>query len=211
MSDALDYLLATRSDAMQPYFEFLKQAGSRLDPKTRALISVITKVTSRTEGGFRQYLVRALRSGATAEEILDALLMAFPAIGLSGLVWAVDIILDMDIPEFRAAVMGREIGWRRVAGLTELEEGEAVPVYAEDERLVYVVRRPEAEPVLYDGRCPHQMSALPARLQQGMTLTCPKHGWKFDLADGGACISGGKRGLRELPARVEDGVLYGYW
>ncbi|MBT8447969.1 MAG: Rieske 2Fe-2S domain-containing protein [Gammaproteobacteria bacterium] len=211
MSNALDYLLAARPEAMQPYFEFLKQAGSRLDPKTRALISVITKVTSRTETGFRQYLVRALRTGATAEEILDALLMAFPAIGLSGLVWAVDIISAMDIPEFRADALGRPVAWRRVAALSELDDGEAVSVSAEDGRLVYVVRRPGSEPVLYDGRCPHQMSALPSRLQQGMTLTCPAHGWKFDLAAGGACISGGKRGLRELPGKTEDGVLYGYW
>ena len=35
-------------------------------------------------------------------EVLDALLMAFPALGLAKIIWAVDIILDMNIPGFRA-------------------------------------------------------------------------------------------------------------
>ena len=83
MSDALDYLVKARPDAVGHYFRFLKAAGAKLDPKTRALISVITKVHSQTERGFRQYLVRALNEGATPAEVLDALLMAFPALGMA--------------------------------------------------------------------------------------------------------------------------------
>ncbi|MFI4931971.1 MAG: carboxymuconolactone decarboxylase family protein, partial [Burkholderiales bacterium] len=99
MSDALAYLLKARPDALGHYFKFLKQCGKHLDPKTRNLISVITKVHAQTDRGFRQYLGRALREGCTPMEVLDALLMAFPALGLAKIVWAVDIILDMDIPE----------------------------------------------------------------------------------------------------------------
>ena len=40
MSDALNYLLAARPEAMTHYFAFLKDAGKHLDPKTRNLISV---------------------------------------------------------------------------------------------------------------------------------------------------------------------------
>jgi len=65
MSDALGYLIKSRPEAMKSYFSFLKEAGKHLDPKTRSLISVITKVDSQTEKGFRQYLPRALRDGAT--------------------------------------------------------------------------------------------------------------------------------------------------
>ena len=101
MSDALSYLVKARPEAMGAYFRFLKDAGSRLDPKTRNLISVITKVYAQTENGLRQYLKRALREGATADEVLDALLMAFPALGLAKIVWAVDAILKMDLPEFQ--------------------------------------------------------------------------------------------------------------
>src|SRR5512144_642711 len=100
MSDALDFLVRARPQAMGHYLAFLKDCGSRLDPRTRNLISVITKVHAQTERGLRQYLQRALREGCTAEEVLDALLMAFPALGLAKIVWAVDVILAMNLPQF---------------------------------------------------------------------------------------------------------------
>jgi nitrite reductase/ring-hydroxylating ferredoxin subunit/alkylhydroperoxidase/carboxymuconolactone decarboxylase family protein YurZ len=107
MSDALNFLAKARPDAMAHYLAFLKTCGTRLDPKTRDLISVITKVHNQTERGLRQYLERALKDGCTAEEIVDALLMAFPALGLSKIVWAVDVILAMKLPEFeRLAAAG---------------------------------------------------------------------------------------------------------
>ena len=80
MSDALNYLVAARPDAIGPYFKFLKEAGKNLDTRTRDLISVITKVDAQTEGGFRQYLSRALHNGASPNEVIDALLMAFPTL-----------------------------------------------------------------------------------------------------------------------------------
>src|SRR5512138_570399 len=100
MSDALTYLAKARPEAVGHYLAFLKDCGARLDPKTRNLISVITKVHAQTENGLRQYLRRALREGASADEVLDALLMAFPALGLAKIVWAVDVILKMELPEF---------------------------------------------------------------------------------------------------------------
>ena len=73
MSNALSYLMKARPEAMGAYFSFLKDTGKHLDPKTRSLISVITKVDSQTERGLRQYLPRALRDGATPMEVLDAI------------------------------------------------------------------------------------------------------------------------------------------
>ena len=73
MSDALTYLVKARPQEMAAYFTFLKGAGKHLDPKTRNLISVITKVHAQTENGLRQYLKRALREGATADEVVPAL------------------------------------------------------------------------------------------------------------------------------------------
>ena len=106
MSDALNYLVKARPEAMGHYFAFLKDCGTRLDPKTRSLISVITKVHAQTERGLRQYLMRALADGCTPAEVLDALLMAFPALGLAKIVWAIDVILALDLPEFQPAAMG---------------------------------------------------------------------------------------------------------
>ena len=51
MSDALSYLIKARPEAMTAYFAFLKDTGKHLDPKTRSLISVITKIDAQTESG----------------------------------------------------------------------------------------------------------------------------------------------------------------
>src|SRR3990172_9524265 len=106
MSDALNYLMKVRPEAMQSYFDFVKKSGKHLDKKTRALISVITKVDNQTETGFKQYLSRALQGGATADEIIDALFAAFPILGLSKIIWAIDIIIELDVPEFRPEMLG---------------------------------------------------------------------------------------------------------
>lgn len=207
MSDAIDYLLQARPEAMQPYFSFLKQAGKKLDPKTRALISVISKVNSRTERGFRQYLTRALRAGCSADEILDALLAAFPIIGLTGLTWATDIILDMDLPEFQPEALGREPQWHAVTRLSELEEG--VSRLACDNRELFIYRQDDLIKI-YDSRCPHQVTNIPRLALNDCTLTCPKHEWQFDIRSG-ECIAKGNRPLTEFEHKIEDGRLLAYW
>lgn len=207
MSDAIDYLLQARPEAMKPYFTFLKQAGNKLDPKMRALISVITKVHGRTERGFRQYLTRALRTGCTPDEVLDALLAAFPVIGLTGLVWAVDIILEMDLPEFQPHMLGREPEWHDVTGINELENG--VTRLACDDRELFIYRDGDKVNV-YDSRCPHQVTNIPQLALQGCILTCPKHEWQFDIRTG-ECVAKGNRPLNQFEYKIENGRLLVYW
>ncbi|GAB4176509.1 MAG: hypothetical protein OHK0026_17700 [Rhodocyclaceae bacterium] len=208
MSDALSYLVKVRPDAMLPYFKFLKEAGRHLDPKTRNLISVITKVHAQTENGFRQYLVRALREGASADEILDALLMAFPALGLAKIVWATDLLLEMDIPEFRPALLGAPAQWHDVMAAGEVLEGEAIHRECDGRRLF--VYRAGGEIRVYDSRCPHQVTDIPHLALEGTRLTCPKHHWAFDIASG-QCVEKGDRPLTRFEHRVEDGRLLAYW
>jgi nitrite reductase/ring-hydroxylating ferredoxin subunit len=43
---------------------------------------------------------------------------------------------------------------------------------------------------VYDSRCPHQTTDIPHLALQGHTLTCPKHGWVFDIRSGD-CIAKG--------------------
>ena len=208
MSDALSYLLAARPDAMKPYFKFLKEAGRHLDPKTRDLISVITKVHAQTEGGFRQYLSRALREGCTPNEILDALLMAFPALGLAKIVWAIDIIRDMDIPEFHPQRLDSEPRWHEVMGMAEIPFDEIA--YAEcDGRNLFIYRSGDSLNV-YDSRCPHQVTNIPELALEGEKLTCPKHNWAFDITTG-ECIEKGSHPLKQFEKKVENGRLLAYW
>lgn len=209
MSDALNYLIQARPETMGHYFKFLKETGKHLDPKTRNLISVITKVHAQTERGFRQYLGRALREGCTPMEVLDALLMAFPALGLAKIIWATDIILDMGIPGFAPeALRGAPPKWRDVMAAADLPDGEVTRVEC-DGRGLFVYRTKRSYQV-YDSRCPHQTTDIPHLALKGTTLTCPKHQWAFDIRSGD-CIKKGKTPLTRFESKVVKGRLMVRW
>jgi len=205
MSDALNYLLKVRPDEMKSYFSFVKQAGEHLDPKTRAIISVITKVDNQTETGFRQYLVRALRVGVSADEIIDSLFAAFPTLGLSKIIWAVDIILAMEIPEFDPESLGQNKEWHEVIAIDALKEDEVTYVHADDRDLFIYYGNETAK--VFDSRCPHQVTNIPELALEDCILTCPKHKWKFDIRTG-ECI---EKGNRPLESRVVEGRLEACW
>jgi nitrite reductase/ring-hydroxylating ferredoxin subunit/alkylhydroperoxidase/carboxymuconolactone decarboxylase family protein YurZ len=208
MSDALTYLLKARPDALGHYFAFLKDAGKHLDPKTKNLISVITKVHAQTDRGFRQYLGRALREGCTPAEILDALLMAFPALGLAKIIWAVDIILDMNIPEFTPEALAGTSRWHDVMACTGVKDGDVTRTEC-DERGLFIYRDKETFTV-YDSRCPHQSTNIPHLALEGSTLTCPKHQWAFDVKSGD-CIKKGNRPLKRFESKIAEGRLLAFW
>lgn len=209
MSRALTFLTKARPEAMGAYFAFLKDNGSRLEPKTRALISVITKAAVQTEKGLLQYTTKALEAGATPEEILDALMMAFPALGLSRIVWAVDVLIDNGVEGFGDAADtgpdGEEID---VCALDALPPGRTVKV------------RPHGHPVLLtrvgDGVrahravCTHQGMELMESGIRGTQVTCAQHGWTFDLPEG-SCPRGEKFALAELGAEVRAGRVFVRW
>jgi nitrite reductase/ring-hydroxylating ferredoxin subunit/alkylhydroperoxidase/carboxymuconolactone decarboxylase family protein YurZ len=208
MSDALNYLIKARPDAVGHYFKFLKESGKYLDPKTRNLISVITKVHAQTERGFRQYLGRALREGCSPMEVLDALLMAFPALGLAKIIWATDIILSMNIPGFDPDAMNQEARWHDLIAVDDLPLEQATPVDS-DGRNLFIYRSAQAIHV-YDSSCPHQSTNIPFLALQGTKLTCPKHHWEFDITDG-SCTEEGRCALKEWPNKVDNGRLLALW
>ena len=203
MSDALNYLLQIRPAAMESYFDFIKKSGTHLDTKTRALVSVITKVDNQTETGFRQYLVRALQAGVTPDQIIDALLVAFPTLGLSKIIWAIDIILAMDIPEFRPEALQTPTAWHDVMPVSDIREG--VSKHTSGGRDLIIFKKGRKVRV-YDSLCPHQATAIAVTSATQNTLTCSKHGWKFDVATG-ACVEKGNRPLRQFETKIENGVV----
>ncbi len=209
MSSALSYLIKARPEAMKAYFTFLKDTGKHLDPKTRSLISVITKIDSQTERGLRQYLPRALRDGATPHEVLDAILMAFPTLGLAKIIWAIDIMLDMDIPEFNLENLDAEPAWHDLIDISDVKDGDITYIDECDGRSLFIYRSGDDYRV-YDSRCPHQVTNIPHLALAGKRLTCPKHQWAFDVTTG-ECVDKGTRPLRQFDSRVKEGRLEAIW
>ena len=227
MSDALNYLLAARPEAMTHYFAFLKDAGKHLDPKTRNLISVITKVDAQTEPGFKQYLKRALRDGCSPVEVIDALLMAFPTLGLTKLVWATNIILSMNLPGFDPEAMRKQLAggagqpeiptavsnvtagvWHDVMTTAALADGQTTRVDSHG-RGLFITRDGDSYAV-FDSHCSHQRTDIPLSELDDCTLTCPKHQWTFDVKTG-ACLKAGGAALQQLPAKVVGGRVMVQW
>lgn len=212
MSDALNYLLKARPEALGHYFAFLKDAGKHLDPKTKNLISVITKVHAQTDRGLRQYLKRALREGCTPVEVIDALLMAFPALGLAKIIWAVDVILDMKLPEFDteavASIIPTPGKWHDVMASADLPDGEVTRT--ECDGMGLFLYRSKKTVQVYDSRCPHQSTNITELAVKGTTLTCPKHKWQFD-AKSGDCIKNGDSPLKRLQSKTIKDRIRVFW
>src|SRR5262249_9112392 len=155
----------------------------------------------------RQYVPRALQTGATADEVLDAILHAFPALGLTKIVWAIDILLQMDIPEFRPENLGRRENWHAIMPIEKVPLRQPLRLDV-DGRGVFIYRDGDDYRV-YDAHCPHQATNIPELALAGLHLTCPKHQWTFDIATG-ACIDKGNRPLHRFDVKVEHGVLYAH-
>ena len=219
MSRALDFLLQHRPQAMGAYFQFVKDNGSRLDPKTRALISVITKVAVETELGLVQYTRKAYEVGCTADEVLDALMMAFPALGLSKIVWAVDVLIAHDIEGFAEAA-GRATASSSAAavagGAKRVDAGSlaALPMqqtvkYSSGGRPLLLWRDGDTVRA-FKAYCSHQGMELMASGIRGNTVTCAQHGWSFEMPEG-RCARGDRWALTELPVHIENGRVTVEW
>ena len=144
----------------------------------------------------------------SADEIIDALFLAFPTLGLSKIIWAVDIILEMDIPEFHQDSLGQKQSWHEVMAIEKLKDKEAVNVHADGRDLFIYFESNEIK--VFDSRCPHQATNIPELALDAYTLTCPKHGWKFNVKTG-ECIEKGDRPLHELESRVVQGQHEVHW
>lgn len=85
------------ADAYEALGTAVHQAGP-LDEKTRALIKLSISAGARLEGGFHSHVRKALKAGVTKEEMVHAVLLALPTIGLPSMMaamsWIDDVVED---------------------------------------------------------------------------------------------------------------------
>jgi nitrite reductase/ring-hydroxylating ferredoxin subunit len=88
----------------------------------------------------------------------------------------------------------------RVASITDLPPGSAKEVMADDQ--VVALFNVEGSYYALDGVCPHAGGPLGEGTLRGTTVTCPWHGWQFDVATGENCLNRRMK-HKSFPVRVE--------
>ena len=117
-------------------------------------------------------------------------------------------IIAMDLPAFQPRALGAGATWHELTATDQLPVGGVMRMDC-DGRGVFIYRTEGAFRV-YDSRCPHEATNIPHLALDGTTLTCPKHGWVFDIASG-ACIDKGDAPLNERETKVENERLFAFW
>ena len=92
--------------------------------------------------------------------------------------------------------------------IEKLKDKEAVNVHTDGRNLFIYFESKDVK--VFDSRCPHQATNIPELALDACTLTCPKHGWKFNIRNG-ECIEKGDRPLSEFEDRVVEGRLEVFW
>ena len=81
--DGLTYLMEHRKDVFKSYQKMVNTLGSHLDEKIRQLIMLAIQVNSPSPYAIKIIIPKAVKAGATREEIIDTLILTIPVVGLS--------------------------------------------------------------------------------------------------------------------------------
>jgi nitrite reductase/ring-hydroxylating ferredoxin subunit len=93
----------------------------------------------------------------------------------------------------------------KIAAVEELKRGRGIvrTVEGTDIALFSV----EGEVIAVNNYCPHQhMSKLHESVVEGTVITCPMHGWTFDLRSGASVNASGH--LTRIASEVRGGAVY---
>ncbi len=93
----------------------------------------------------------------------------------------------------------------RVGELTDFPEGEIKLVEISGTRIGFLRRGSTVQAIR--NVCPHKGGPLAEGDLRGARLTCPWHGWTFDL-DSCEHVSNARMKLPSYPVQVEDEVVY---
>ncbi len=81
--DGLTFLMENRKEVFKSYQKMVNVLGNHLDEKTRELIMLAIQVNSPSPDAIKIIIPKALRAGATRDEIIDTLILTIPIVGLS--------------------------------------------------------------------------------------------------------------------------------
>ena len=95
--------------------------------------------------------------------------------------------------------------WIRIAAETDCPPGATLETVAGG--LIVALMNVDGTFHAIEGVCPHQGGPLGKGRLEGTTLTCPWHGWQFDVTTGKNCLNA-RIVQPRFPVRVEDGQVF---
>ncbi|MBO8129964.1 MAG: carboxymuconolactone decarboxylase family protein [Candidatus Marinimicrobia bacterium] len=81
--DGLTFLMENRKEVVKNYQKMVLSLGKSLDDKTRQLIMLAIQVNSPSPEAIKIIIPKALKAGATRDEIIDTIILTIPIVGLS--------------------------------------------------------------------------------------------------------------------------------
>lgn len=103
--------------------------------------------------------------------------------------------------------MYKETFYETAVSANSLRPGEMMPLVVNGHALI--LTRYEGEVVAFSGRCPHAAAPLEKGLLYRHKLTCPDHGYCFDIRNGRTLWPPDEAvRLRRYPVKEEDGRLW---
>ncbi len=96
------------------------------------------------------------------------------------------------------------MNWALVCRAEELGPGLHLRTHG---RIRYVMAVIDGDVTAFSAVCPHAGGPLEFAETKGHVISCPLHGWSFDLSRGG-CEMHGFRPLRMFAVRIENGAVY---
>jgi nitrite reductase/ring-hydroxylating ferredoxin subunit len=93
----------------------------------------------------------------------------------------------------------------RIGSLADVEAGEAILTEAGGQDVALFMCRGKV--IATNGQCPHAEGPLHEGEVEGTILTCPWHGWTFDL-ETGQCQEDDEIVLERYPVRIEGDDVF---
>lgn len=97
------------------------------------------------------------------------------------------------------------MGWHLLCDESELIDGEGREFVVEGS-VIAVFKKGESL-FAVDGMCAHQGGPIAQGQLDGNCVTCPWHGWQYDVSSGCNVLSG-KPMLHSFPTQVREGKLW---
>lgn len=120
--------------------------------------------------------------------------------------------VDRPYPDLRPASTHAEpasaphrAGWQRLLPSAELAEGGVTEVVVGEQR--FALARVGGQVFAVDGICAHAAGPLGEGHLAGHTLTCPVHGWSYDVRTGASSV-GPEVTIRTFPVTEEIGAIW---